>query len=175
VSAPYIVIDAGTKCDAAAEAATARLERDGWHLVDGFEARPALARVVLRGAVASPRDATAALLSALDGFGLFVRTSADDAIVDRLVDDLRRLGPVHHDTLSSAAPVDAPITAEGSAILAFLADGHTLGEAATRLGLSRRTADRRLAEARAALGVTRTTEAIAWAARKGWLRSGTGT
>ena len=37
------------------------------------------------------------------------------------------------------------------------------------LGLARRTADRRLAEARRGLGVTRTTEAIARARRLGWL------
>jgi hypothetical protein len=37
------------------------------------------------------------------------------------------------------------------------------------LGLARRTADRRLAEARRTLGVSRTTEAIARARRLGWL------
>lgn len=174
MSAPYIVIDDGAGCEAVIEMTAACLERDGWRVVDGLETRPALARVVLRGTVASPRDATVALLSALDGFGILVRATADDEVVNRLVDDLRRLGPVRHEAASSVAPADSPVVTEGRAILAFLAEGHTLGEAASRLGLSRRTADRRLAEARAALGVTRTTEAIARAAREGWLRADTG-
>lgn len=169
MSAPYVVIDDGASCEAAVEATTARLVRDGWHLADGFATRPALVRVVLRGTVASPGDAAAALLSALDGFGLLVRATADDEVVDRLVDDLRRLGPVDHRTAAAA-----PVAPEGRAILGLLAEGRTLAQAATHLGLSRRTADRRLAEARAALGVTRTTEAIARAAREGWLRGGTG-
>ena len=42
-------------------------------------------------------------------------------------------------------------------------------EAAHALHLSRRTADRRLAQARRALGVDRTVVAIAWAHRFGWL------
>jgi DNA-binding NarL/FixJ family response regulator len=44
----------------------------------------------------------------------------------------------------------------------------TLGQAATELGLSRRTADRRLAEARLALGARRTTEAVVLARQAGW-------
>jgi DNA-binding NarL/FixJ family response regulator len=169
VSAPYLVIDDGAGAEAAVDQAARLLESDGWRLVDGLDARPALARVVLRGTVASPRDAAAALLSALDGFGLLVRAMADDEVVDRLVDDLHRLGPVDHRAASAAASAGARMTVEGRAILGLLAEGHTLGEAATRLGLSRRTADRRLAEARVALGVTRTTEAISRASRLGWL------
>ena len=58
---------------------------------------------------------------------------------------------------------------DARAILGLLAEGQSLGEAADILGLSRRTADRRLAEGRRALGVERTTEAIARAQRLGWL------
>jgi DNA-binding CsgD family transcriptional regulator len=58
---------------------------------------------------------------------------------------------------------------EARAILAHIAAGRTLGAIARELGLSRRTADRRLADARAALGAARTTEAVARAQRLGWL------
>ena len=58
---------------------------------------------------------------------------------------------------------------DARSILARIAAGRTLGAIAGELGLSRRTADRRLAEARAALGAQRTTEAVARAQRLGWL------
>jgi DNA-binding NarL/FixJ family response regulator len=63
---------------------------------------------------------------------------------------------------------------EARAILGLLAEGHSLGEAAHLLGLARRTADRRLLAARRALGVDRTTEAIARARRLGWFGRGGG-
>jgi DNA-binding CsgD family transcriptional regulator len=53
------------------------------------------------------------------------------------------------------------LRADARAILGLLAEGVTLGSAATTLGMSRRTADRRVAEARAALHVERTVEAVA--------------
>jgi DNA-binding CsgD family transcriptional regulator len=173
VSAPLAVLGDEPGVDAAAAAIAARLGAEGWRIIDGLDSRPALGRVVLRGTVTTARDAAAALLAALDGFGLLVRVTADPAIRDRLEDDLRRLGPV--ETAGPIAPAGGPaIHPQGRAILGLLAEGHSLGEAAHLLGLSRRTADRRLADARAALGVTRTTEAIARAARHGWL-GGAGT
>lgn len=183
----FIVVEGGAGAERLLAAAAAELEADGWRVVDDFDSRPAALRAVLRGTLVTPRDAAAALLAALDGFGLLVLAAATPEVVDRLVDDLGRLGPVQlrsgrdafdpADTAGGAIAAharDASLTApdaEGRAILALLAEGHSLGEAAARLGLSRRTADRRLAEARATLGVTRTTEAIARAARLGWLGS----
>jgi DNA-binding CsgD family transcriptional regulator len=122
---------------------------------------------VRTGTVQSAADAEAALLAALDGSGLILRAIGQREVIDRLVDDLRRLGPVDHrigkpDTAEALSPT-------ARAILGLLAEGHSLGEAATILGLSRRTADRRLAEGRRVLGVERTTEAIARARRLGWL------
>jgi DNA-binding NarL/FixJ family response regulator len=58
---------------------------------------------------------------------------------------------------------------DARAILRCLAEGQTLGQAASTLNLSRRTADRRLAEARRALGVERTVEAVSRGRRLGWL------
>jgi DNA-binding CsgD family transcriptional regulator len=72
--------------------------------------------------------------------------------------------------VSAVSPGIRPraIDDDGRAILARLAVGRTLGAIAHELHLSRRTADRRLAEARAALGAERTTQAVALAQRLGW-------
>ena len=58
---------------------------------------------------------------------------------------------------------------DARALIGRIAAGDTLAEAAHALHLSRRTADRRLAQARRTLGVERTVVAIAWARRLGWL------
>lgn len=63
-------------------------------------------------------------------------------------------------TETPRAPIPG-LGADGRAILGLLAEGATLGAAAATLHMSRRTADRRLAEARAALRVERTVEAVA--------------
>ena len=68
-----------------------------------------------------------------------------------------------------AATAAPEVHEDARSILARIASGHTLGAIARDLGLSRRTADRRLADARVALGVERTTEAVARAQRLGWL------
>jgi DNA-binding CsgD family transcriptional regulator len=176
---PFVMVRDGPGAAETLALAAARLRADGWLVVDDFDSRPQALRSVLHGTVVTPRDAAAALLAALDGFGLLVRAAGAPEVVDRLVDDLERLGPVEllsaHGRAGSADGPDRPDArpgvpgADGRAILALLADGHSLGEAAARLGLSRRTADRRLAEIRTTLGVTRTTEAIARAVRAGWL------
>jgi DNA-binding NarL/FixJ family response regulator len=55
---------------------------------------------------------------------------------------------------------DRPLDEEQRQLLQLLADGLSLAEAAAFLHLSRRTAERRLTEARGALGVTTTAEAV---------------
>ncbi len=89
-------------------------------------------------------------------------------MIDRLIDDLRRLASVDHQV---GPATDVPEADDQiRELLGLVAEGLSLGEAAAILGLSRRTADRRLAVARRTLGTGRTTEAIARAARLGWLR-----
>jgi DNA-binding CsgD family transcriptional regulator len=56
---------------------------------------------------------------------------------------------------------DNPLRSDQRRLLELLAEGMTVEEAARRVFISRRTADRRLAEARIALGVRTTTEAVA--------------
>lgn len=141
---------------------------DGWREVSGFAPPYRTGRVVRSGIVASVADARAALVAALAGQGVVVHATAARAVIDRLVDDLRRLGPVDHRV---GVAIDVPaLDREIRQLLGLLAEGQSLGEAAATLGLSRRTADRRLAEARRLLDTNRTTEAISRAARRGWLR-----
>lgn len=164
--ARFIVIEGPRGCG---DRLARELDAAGVDVVGGFDRRPPPGRaLVCRGVVASAADAGAAVLAALDGCGLIVEANADRETIDRLVDDLRRLGPVdeHARTPDPMAAIDP----QARAILGLLAEGESLGEAAATLGLARRTADRRLAAARNALGVERTTEAIAKAKRLGWLR-----
>ena len=155
-----------------------RLRAAGWRIVKGFAAEHASgAQVVCHDCVVTQGDAAAALLVALDGHGLVVESRTPSAILDALVDDLRHVGPVDHrgagafPGLLATAP-HATLSPAARALLALLAEGLTLGEAAAHLGMSRRTADRRLAEARRALGAERTTEAVARARRLGWFDAG---
>lgn len=153
--------------------AVAEVGSSGWHVVGGFGAGDSgsggRARAVVRtGSVASAEDAAVALLAALGGSGLVVHARAAREVVDRLLGDLRHVGSVQH-RVGTDTPAPSALDADALAILARLAGGQTLGEAASELGLSRRTADRRLAEARRALGAERTVEAVSKARRLGWL------
>lgn len=104
-------------------------------------------------------SAAAAVRTALAGGSLVVHAVAERSILDRLYDDLRRLGDVTVRTDAEPSRADLLSTDE-SAILRRLAAGETLREIAASLHLSLRTADRRLASARTALGSSTTTEAV---------------
>lgn len=162
---PLIVIEGAA---GVADHEKARLRAAGFEVVEGFRSAAPRGRPVVRtGAVTGASESADALLAAIGGAGLLVEATADRATIDRLVDDLRRLGRVDHRV---GVVVQAPaLDPDGRALLALLAEGLTLGEAAEQLGLPRRTADRRLAAARRALGATRTAEALARARRLGWL------
>jgi DNA-binding NarL/FixJ family response regulator len=110
------------------------------------------------GPIRDASEAAEALLAAVGGAGVIAHALAEREVIDRLVDDLRRLGPVEHRT-GEPTP-GAGLTADERRLLDALAQGKTLGAAATALHLSRRTADRRLASARAKLGAGTTAEAV---------------
>ena len=149
---PLLVVEASER---ALAQALAEVERDGGRIVDGWRHD---ASVVCTGGVRDVADAAEALLAAVAGAGLVVHARAERDVIDRLVDDLRRLGPVEHRTTE---PASRPILTEDEhQLLDRLARGKTLGEAAAELHLSRRTADRRLAAAREKLGAATTAEAV---------------
>lgn len=167
---PVVVVEGPPGCTAYE---VERLRAAGARIIDGFRPPVRAAGAVCVGVVDSEATAVEALLAVLAGAGLVAEARADRATIDRLVDDLRRRGFVDHRVAGArgagGAPGEPELSIEGRAILGMLAMGLSLGEAAHVLGLGRRTADRRLAEARRDLGVTRTTEAIAKARRLGWL------
>lgn len=158
---PLIVVE-GT--DAAVADALAEVRDDGWTVVPGWWAPAGSDRVVCTGRVETPEDAAAALLAAIGGAGLVVAGRADREVLDRLCDDLRRLGRVDHRTAST--PRAHRLTAEERALVDLLLEGSTLGQAARRMNMSRRTADRRMASVRRKLGVATTAEALVRIGRK---------
>ena len=136
--------------------ALAEVRDGGWRIVEGWR-RPGGTEVVCAGVVASEEDAAAALLAAVSGCGILVDARAERDVVDRLCSDLRTFGRLEHRLERRRRPA---LTVEQRELLALLADGLSLGDAAERLHLSRRTADRRLAAARATLGAATTAEAL---------------
>jgi DNA-binding NarL/FixJ family response regulator len=103
-------------------------------------------------------SAAEAVLRAAEGHRVLIAIDGPGDLADSLYRDLRRLGGV--ETRAAAASPDAVLSPPALAVLAELARGRSLGEAAQALHLSRRTADRRLADARRALGVNTTAEAV---------------
>ena len=119
--------------------------------------------VLYVGDVGDSPAAQQAVLAALAGADLLLVCTAEVDVADALVDDLHRLGTVRHEEEA------ALLSAEQVALIRRLHAGQSLGEAAVAEHLSRRTADRRLAQARAALRVRTTPEALVAAARLGIL------
>ncbi|MBE7188453.1 hypothetical protein [Jatrophihabitans endophyticus] len=121
--------------------------------------------VVCVGRVVDTDDAARAVLAAVAGADLVIDAgSADRDVIDRLCDDLRRLGVLDHRV---EPPPAIPLDDVQQDLLGLLMAGATLGQAARVLHLSRRTADRRLAASRQALNVDSTTEAVTAARRLG--------
>jgi DNA-binding NarL/FixJ family response regulator len=142
---------------------TAQIGDVGAHLViegseQAFRHAAAAATGGTRFTVRDEADAHAAVLAAVGGARVVVHGLAARDLLDRLIDDLRRLGRVEH---RIGEPAPDPLSADERALLQLLAQGRSLGEAARQLAISRRTADRRLSAARAALGVATTAEAVA--------------
>ncbi|MFI5494048.1 LuxR family transcriptional regulator [Actinoplanes sp. NPDC051859] len=145
-----------------------RLHRDGWTVREGY-ALPGSAwdvtadNLVLHGRIADPDTLRLALLAAARGAGIVAVCDTDSPLGHALVDDLSRLGTVHLG--ATPAPDDpgaalAELVPEQRALLDRLAAGDTIAAAAAAEFLSLRTANRRIAEARALFGVRTTREAV---------------
>jgi hypothetical protein len=172
-----------------AEATTVlrRLARAGWRTREGFALAEAAwdvtaQRLVLYGRVADLDTAELAVQAAARGAGVVVITDPVGDVGRGLVADLTRIGPVTRDPEADPPPSTAPVNAAGNsagnsgaprdgepapvllpeqrALLERLANGETIAAAAAAEYLSLRTANRRIAQAREALGVRTTREAV---------------
>lgn len=157
---PFIVIEGPERAFASA---LAEARDNGLTVVLGWTA-PADRQHISSGTVRSAEDAAAALLVALAGSGLIIHAQAERDVIDRLCDDLRRIGRVDH-RIGETQP-QPRLTKQERAIVDFLLNGRSLAEAARQLNVARRTADRRLASVRHKLGVETTAEALAELSRR---------
>jgi DNA-binding NarL/FixJ family response regulator len=167
---PRIVLDAGADLAPAVR----ELTRDGWRLHRGFTLPEepwdlAPSRLVLTGDVAGEAEAQAVLVAAVRGAGLAVRLDLRQPWAAGFLADLARLDaqlapPVRPGASRPPAPDVAAavgrLTPEQRQLLDLLAGGASIAQAARQLFLSLRTANRRVATARDALGVSSTREAV---------------
>jgi hypothetical protein len=148
-----------------ADSVLRRLIRDGWVAREGF-ALPDPAwdvtgsRLVLHGRVVDGDALQLAVLAAARGAGVVAICDAESALGRALIDDLGRLGPVQQGAADTGVEAVADLVPEQRALLDRLAAGDTIAAAAAAEFLSLRTANRRIAEARALFGVRTTREAV---------------
>jgi len=140
---------------AALEACVERLERSGVAVRRTWEP----GACVCAGHVACRAEAEAALLAALGGAGIVAVLPEDAELAAAFFDDLRRLGPVEVVDEPKESPLER-LDEDQRRLLDLLAEGCSVADASRRVHVSRRTADRRLAAARAALGVRSNAEAV---------------
>ena len=153
--APLLVLDDPSSIPAVRR----RLAAGTWSVREGF-ALPdepwdvSGLRLVCAGDVADEASAHDALLAAARGAGLIV-WGATEAVLD----DLARVGPVERVQLAGVVDT-GPLDEDQWRLLHLIAAGRSTPEAAAELYLSQRTAERKLAAARKALGARTTAEAV---------------
>jgi DNA-binding NarL/FixJ family response regulator len=151
VSAPFLLCRDEATFEAAVSATRARHT-----LQAGFApADPARRGVTCVGPLSGEEDERAALVAAAYGARLIALVDPTE-ISPGFLEDLGRLGRVEWREQTPCSVLGA----EERSLLEHLAAGLSLAEAARRLHLSRRTADRRLRAARQALGAASTAEAL---------------
>jgi hypothetical protein len=153
-----------------ATAVLRRLTRAGWQAREGFAlAEPGwdmtAAKLVLYGRVPDLETVRLAVLAAARGAGVVAIADAAGDVGRALLGDLGRIGPVHRDPDPPPEDGAGPdgvgqLVPEQRALLERLANGETIAAAAAAEFLSLRTANRRIAQARDALGVRTTREAV---------------
>ena len=140
-----------------------RLARRGYQVIAGdgefprTEVADGSSFVVLR--VFSEDDAQSALIWAVTGYSLVLELEQGSRLGLQLIDDLGRIAPVQHAAVP-ARPSTNELSEVQVGLLIRLRDGATLTEAAASLFLSRRTANRRVAEARDFFGTRSHRETI---------------
>lgn len=146
-----------------ADAIVRRCAAAGWSAHRGFALlEPAwdLAerRLVCHGSVGDEHTASQAVLAAARGAGVVAVAAGPLAL--SLAADLKRVGPLGLTPGKTEAADGLDLDAEQRALLARLAAGSTIAAAAEAEFVSLRTANRRIAGARASLGVKTTREAV---------------
>lgn len=142
-----------------------RLTREGWTAREGFALTDTgwdvtESRLVLHGRVADQETLQLVVLAAARGAAIVAICDTTTPVGRALVDDLSRLGPVRHGPSADHGDPIAELVPEQRALLERLAAGDTIAAAAAAEFLSLRTANRRIAEARALFGVRTTREAV---------------
>lgn len=143
-----------------------RLARGGWQTREGFALPEAgwdvsAQRLVLYGRVPDLDTAQLAVLAAARGAGVVVIVEEHSETGRAVLADLSRIGPVRIGAEGGEPAGDElPLSDEQRSLLERLAAGETIAAAAEAEYLSLRTANRRIAEARKALGVRTTREAV---------------
>jgi hypothetical protein len=161
----YVLPSAGD-----ATAVLRRLARSGWVTREGFALTEQAwdltgNRLLLFGRVPDRETVRLVVLAAARGAGVVAITDAGGDVGRALLADLTRLGPVHRDAGGAEPAPDGgggpgELIPEQRALLDRLASGETIAAAAAAEFLSLRTANRRIAQARATLGVRTTREAV---------------
>jgi hypothetical protein len=154
-----------------ATVALRKLARAGWHTREGFALTEAAwdvadQKLVLYGRVGDLDTAELAVHAAARGAGVVAIADPATEVGRALLADLGRLGAVTRDPEAEVSAgdekpdPDSPLLPEQRALLERLANGETIAAAAAAEFLSLRTANRRIAQAREALGVRTTREAV---------------
>jgi hypothetical protein len=158
---PRYVLGSATE----AQVVLRRLGEEGWQLREGFAIPEPVwdltgARLVLHGPVETADDVEGVVLAGSRGAGLVVVVDDRSELCQAVVTDLSRHGDVRRTAGDGFGGVGALLTVEQRALLDRLANGDTIAAAAAAEFLSLRTANRRLGQARATLGVSTTREAV---------------
>lgn len=160
-SSPLVVLP-----DAAEVGAVAvRLRRNGHTVQTGFDLDGPFdvseRRVICSGEISTVADARAALLAAARGAGLLVAVGAEAGadLEQRFLEDLGRVGELRVEA-AEPEPSGPSLTTEQRQLLDLLAEGASIPAAAAELFISVRTAERRMAQIRSALGVRTTAAAV---------------
>ena len=128
MAAAAVVIE-GSTAGAAVDRVCADLKATGLRISSDW--RAAAPGVVCAGVVGDDNSAEQAVLAVLAGAQLVVAATAPRDVIDRMCDDLRRLGPLDH-RIDPAGGRPA-LSDEEQALLDRLLAGDSLGQAATPL------------------------------------------
>ncbi|HEV2087789.1 MAG TPA: hypothetical protein VGR21_05720 [Cryptosporangiaceae bacterium] len=143
-----------------------RLAGQGWVIREGFRTPDepwdlTTSRLVFTGPVTGTPVVADVVLAAARGAGVATVVDPDTETGRLLLTDLGRIGTVTRSPDERADVGETlPLTEEQRALLERLADGESIAAAAAAEFLSLRTANRRIAAARDALGVRTTRQAV---------------